>query len=224
MPVACPRCRRRDDVPRDTANDRAAHARRHCRRTACRCTRSRLSRGRGSLRHQPGRGRSGTCTAAEQPGRTEARSDHPRRRSRNSQQARSSVSGALARRGATTTRHEPPSRRPPCRLPLAGTRTHCRARWLPLSQLAPLMGTGPASRARGAGPRRRVPPLHLRRRFGATRAHARRTSHAPSGRQSWLGPLWAALGRIATGVRPRPPPRSRSGRACGAARRGARGG
>ena len=57
-----------------------------------------------------------------------------------------------------------PRPRPPRRLPLARAPPDRRARQLPLPPLAPRVGAGPPARARGARPRRRVPPLHLRRR------------------------------------------------------------
>ena len=42
---------------------------------------------------------------------------------------------------------------------------HRRARRLPLPPLPPRLGAGPPPRARGLRPRRRVPPLHVRRRL-----------------------------------------------------------
>ena len=124
-----------------------------------RCTRPRLPRGRCPLRHHAQSGRGSARATADQPGREKAPQSHPRRRPRHPQQARSSLLRAPTQRGPPAPRDQPPSRKPARRLPLAGARTDCRTRRLPLPQLAPLMGTGQASRAGGAGAGRRVSPL-----------------------------------------------------------------
>ena len=75
-----------------------------------------------------------------------------------------------------------PAGRPPRRLPLARATPDGRARQLPLPPLPARLGAGPPARTRGACPRRRVPPLHLRRRLRGASTHARRApkSAAPS--------------------------------------------
>ena len=77
---------------------------------------------------------------------------------------------------------QPPRRRPPRRLPLARAPPDRRARQLPLPLLAPRLGAGPPPRARGARPRRRLPPLHLRRRLRAPAPDARRAARPSHGR------------------------------------------
>ncbi len=71
----------------------------------------------------------------------------------------------LREAGLAAPADEPPGRGPARRLPLAEAAPDGRARQLPLSPVPPRVGAGPAPRARGPRPWRRVPPLHLRRRL-----------------------------------------------------------
>ena len=142
--VACPRCPGGDDRPRDSRNDRAAHARRPRRRPLPRCSRSSLPRGRGPLPRHAFGGRGRARATAEQPGREEAPPSYSRRRSRDAQQARSPFSGAAPTRRTSASDYQPPGGRPPRGLPLAGAPADRRARRLPVPQLPSLMGAGPA--------------------------------------------------------------------------------
>ncbi len=85
---------------------------------------------------------------------------------RHPQPARVQVPGAAARGGPAAAADEPArgrTKRVDCRWP--EHEADRRARQLPVPQLAPLVGAGPAARARGPRPRRRDPPLHVRRRL-----------------------------------------------------------
>src|SRR4051794_3584273 len=98
--------------------------------------------------------------------------------------ARAPVPRAAPRARAAAPTDQPPRRRPSRRLPLARHRPHRRARQLPLPQLAPRMGAGPAPRPRGARPRRRASPLHVggrRRAAGRDGRRPPRPPHRPRG-------------------------------------------
>ena len=154
----------------DPDHHRPAHPRRPRGRPPPRCPGKSLSRGRGQARDNAKTGRGGAGKAAADQRREEAARRSARRRPGNPQRARASVPNA-ARTGRPPAPQDQQTRpRPPGRLPLARPPPDRRARQLPLPPLAPRVGAGPPARARGARPRRRVPPLHLRRRASRARA------------------------------------------------------
>ena len=91
----------------------------------------------------------------------------------------------LREHGLPAAGDEPPGRRAPRRLPVAGTAAHRRARQLSLPPLAPRLGAGPPPRARGTRPRRRPSALYLGRRLRGARSDAGGAPPPPRVRVGW---------------------------------------
>ena len=86
---------------------------------------------------------------------------------------RIAISRTFAGSWTRAPRDQPSSRWSARRLPVAGPSPDRRARQLPVSPFAPRVGAGSATRTRGARPRRRVSPLHVRGRLREPRTDAR---------------------------------------------------
>ena len=182
---------RRDDAPRpplDPSDPRLArhprhhgppHARGPRRRPDGRRPRARLPRGRRPAPHDAGDVEAVLARRPDSPGaaklRAVLRGDV---RVTLSTLERGSSAPARGRLPLPQTNRLAGGRRVDCRWP--EHQPDRRARRLPLPPLPPRLGAGPPPRARGPRARRRVPPLHVRRRLRAPAADALRPARTAS--------------------------------------------